>query len=47
MIGSEVPRTDMGEFDWAKASLYWKLMWWLDFLLGLFGGEIRDADKDD
>jgi hypothetical protein len=47
MIGSEVPRTEMGEFDWAKASLYWKLMWWLDFLLGLFGGEIRDADKDD
>lgn len=47
MIGSEVPRTDTGEFDWARASLYWKLMWWLDFLLGLFGGEIRDADKDD
>ncbi|KAL2136399.1 hypothetical protein VTI74DRAFT_3833 [Chaetomium olivicolor] len=47
MIGSEVPRTELGEFDWNKASLYWKLMWWLDFLLGLFGGEIRDADKDD
>ncbi len=47
MIGSEVPRTEMGEFDWNKASLYWKLMWWLDFLLGIFGGEIRDADKDD
>ncbi|KAK3905022.1 hypothetical protein C8A05DRAFT_31177 [Staphylotrichum tortipilum] len=47
MIGSEVPRTEAGEFDWNKASLYWKLMWWLDFLLGIFGGEIRDADKDD
>ncbi|KAG7291615.1 Nucleoporin nup53 [Staphylotrichum longicolle] len=47
MIGSEVPRTELGEFDWNRASLYWKLMWWLDFLLGLFGGEIRDADKDD
>ncbi|KAJ4298522.1 hypothetical protein N0V88_003552 [Collariella sp. IMI 366227] len=47
MIGSEIPRTELGEFDWNKASLYWKLMWWLDFLLGLFGGEIRDADKDD
>jgi hypothetical protein len=47
MIGSEVPRTELGEFDWNKASLYWKLMWWLDFLLGLFGGEIRDADKED
>lgn len=47
MIGSQVPRTETGEFDWNKASLYWKLMWWLDVLLGLFGGEIRDADKDD
>jgi hypothetical protein len=47
MIGSEVPRTELGEFDWNKASLYWKLMWWLDFLLGLFGGEIRDAEKED
>ncbi|KAL2263629.1 hypothetical protein VTK26DRAFT_5892 [Humicola hyalothermophila] len=47
MIGSEVPRTESGEFDWNKASLYWKLMWWLDFLLGLFGGEVKDADKDD
>ncbi|KAL2198719.1 hypothetical protein P885DRAFT_33161 [Corynascus similis CBS 632.67] len=47
MIGSEVPRTELGEFDWNRASLYWKLMWWLDFLLGLFGGEIRDAEKDD
>lgn len=47
MIGSEVPRTETGEFDWNRASLYWKLMWWLDFMIGLFGGEIRDADKDD
>ncbi|KAL2183404.1 hypothetical protein L209DRAFT_716215 [Thermothelomyces heterothallicus CBS 203.75] len=47
MIGSEVPRTETGEFDWNRASLYWKLMWWLDFLLGLFGGEIRDVEKDD
>ncbi|EGS22766.1 uncharacterized protein CTHT_0012410 [Thermochaetoides thermophila DSM 1495] len=47
MIGSEVPRTETGEFDWVRASLFWKLMWWLDFLLGLFGGDIRDAEKDD
>ncbi|KAL2149956.1 hypothetical protein VTH82DRAFT_7632 [Thermothelomyces myriococcoides] len=47
MIGSEVPRTETGEFDWNRASLYWKLMWWLDFLLGLFGGEIRDVEKED
>ncbi|KAK0733666.1 hypothetical protein B0T26DRAFT_736549 [Lasiosphaeria miniovina] len=47
MIGNEVPRTDAGEFDWDKASLYWKLIWWLDSAFGLFGGEILNADKDD
>ncbi|KAK4164193.1 hypothetical protein QBC43DRAFT_262742 [Cladorrhinum sp. PSN259] len=48
MIGSQVPRTDNGEFDWAKASLYWQFLWWLDFLLNLFGGEIRNvAELDD
>ncbi|KAK3383590.1 hypothetical protein B0T24DRAFT_662072 [Lasiosphaeria ovina] len=47
MIGNEVPRTDTGEFDWDKASLYWKLIWWLDSAFGLFGGEILNADKDD
>ncbi|KAK3997008.1 hypothetical protein QBC44DRAFT_317119 [Cladorrhinum sp. PSN332] len=47
MIGSQVPRTDNGEFDWAKASLYWQFLWWLDFLLNLFGGEIRNAAELD
>ncbi|KAJ9155143.1 Nucleoporin NUP53 [Pleurostoma richardsiae] len=47
MIGNEVPRTDSGEFDWDKASLYWKLIWWLDSVFGLFRGEILNADKDD
>ncbi|KAK0723884.1 hypothetical protein B0T21DRAFT_45360 [Apiosordaria backusii] len=48
MIGSQVPRTELGEFDWAAASLYWKFLWWLDFLFGLFGGDIRKAaDQDD
>jgi hypothetical protein len=47
MIGNEVPRTDTGDFDWDKASLYWKLICWLDYAFGLFGGEILNADKDD
>jgi hypothetical protein len=47
MIGNEVPRTETGEFDWDRASLYWKFIFWLDYRFGLFGGEILNADKDD
>ncbi|KFY13713.1 hypothetical protein V492_03088 [Pseudogymnoascus sp. VKM F-4246] len=47
IIGSEVPRKDDGEFDWALASFYWRLMWWLDFWLGFFGGDIAGGNKDD
>ncbi|KAK3331024.1 hypothetical protein B0H66DRAFT_510555 [Apodospora peruviana] len=47
MIGSEIPRTDTGEFDWDKASLYWKIICWLDLWFRLFGGEILNADKDE
>lgn len=47
MIGDQVPRTDNGEFDWDKASLYWKFICWLDSTFGLFGGEILNADKED
>ncbi|KAK3695498.1 hypothetical protein B0T22DRAFT_455460 [Podospora appendiculata] len=47
MIGNEVPRTDAGDFDWDKASLYWKFIWWLDSSFGLFGREILSADKED
>ncbi|KAK7433202.1 hypothetical protein QQZ08_000137 [Neonectria magnoliae] len=47
MIGNEVPRTEMGEFDWNRASLYWKLIWWLDATFGLFGGDVLNMDKDD
>ncbi|KAH8908008.1 hypothetical protein BR93DRAFT_927038, partial [Coniochaeta sp. PMI_546] len=46
MIGNEVPRTETGEFDWDRASLYWKLICWLDLYFALFGGEILNADKD-
>ncbi|ROV98704.1 hypothetical protein VMCG_06822 [Cytospora schulzeri] len=47
MIGNEVPRTPEGEFDWVNASLYWKLICWLDWMFALFGGEVVYADKDD
>ncbi|SPN99853.1 uncharacterized protein DNG_02705 [Cephalotrichum gorgonifer] len=47
MIGNEVPRTEAGEFDWNRASLYWKFIWWLDATFGVFGGEILNADKED
>lgn len=47
LIGNEVPRTDLGEFDWDRASLYWKFIWVLDSCFGLFGGDIVSGDKDD
>lgn len=47
MIGNEVPRTPDGDFDWVQASLYWKLICWLDLMFRLFGGEIAHSDKED
>jgi hypothetical protein len=45
IIGSAVPRTEYGEFDWEKASLYWKVVWWVDSFTGWF--DICGVDKDD
>lgn len=42
IIGNQVPKTETGEFDWAKASLYWRIVVWLDGITGWFdivGGE--------
>ncbi|KAG6064882.1 hypothetical protein E4U32_007955 [Claviceps aff. humidiphila group G2b] len=47
MIGNEVPRTETGEFDWGRASLYWKFIWWLDATFDLFRGDVYSVDKDD
>jgi len=47
MIGNEVPRTELGEFDLNKASLYWKFMYWLDYWFHLFGNELVSSDKED
>ncbi|CAK4032061.1 Hypothetical predicted protein [Lecanosticta acicola] len=34
IIGSAVPRKEDGTFDWDRASLYWKLFWWIDQVMG-------------
>ncbi|KAG6019308.1 hypothetical protein E4U41_003288 [Claviceps citrina] len=47
MIGNEVPRTETGDFDWGRASLYWKMVWWLDATFGLFSGDVYGIDRDD
>ncbi|KAI2632849.1 hypothetical protein GGS21DRAFT_144746 [Xylaria nigripes] len=47
MIGNEVPRTEMGDFDMNRASLYWKIMYWLDYWFSLFGHELVSGDKED
>ncbi|KAJ6446960.1 Nup53p-like protein [Purpureocillium lavendulum] len=47
MIGNEVPRSETGDFDWGRASLYWKIIWWLDATFGLFGGDVCAVDKDE
>lgn len=47
MIGNEVPRNEMGEFDYNRASFYWKVMYMLDYWFRLFGHELVSGDKDD
>lgn len=47
MIGNEVPRTELGEFDMNRASLYWKIMYWLDYYFRLFSYELVSNDKED
>lgn len=45
IIGKQVPRTEDGEFDWAKASLYWRIIWYIDSYVGWF--DVASSDKDD
>ncbi|KAI2634872.1 hypothetical protein GGS26DRAFT_551673 [Hypomontagnella submonticulosa] len=47
MIGNEVPRNEVGDFDFKRASLYWQLMYYLDLWFGLFGRELVSGDKDE
>ncbi|KAJ2974717.1 hypothetical protein NUW58_g8567 [Xylaria curta] len=37
----------VGEFDMNRASLYWKIMYWLDYWFKLFGHELVSGDKED
>lgn len=45
IIGNAVPRTEQGDFDWDKASLYWKFVWWVDSMTGWF--DVCGNDKDE
>jgi len=46
VIGDTVPRDILtNEFDWKAASLYWKIMWWVDSWTGWF--DIVITDKED
>jgi len=46
IIGSQVPRTELGDFDWQRASFYWRFMWYVDYYTGALdivgGGEKED-----
>ncbi|KAK4569590.1 hypothetical protein LTR86_003353 [Recurvomyces mirabilis] len=44
LIGTTVPRREDGKFDWERASLYWRLFWWLD---GLFGTDFCGVKGDE
>lgn len=44
VIGSAVPRTETGEFDWKNASLYWLIFAWLDYWLGIDTCGLRGDD---
>jgi hypothetical protein len=34
IIGSALPRTEDGSFDWNRASLYWRIFFYIDMLFG-------------
>jgi hypothetical protein len=36
VIGNAVPKNDQGEFDWARASFYWRIVYWVDSFTGWF-----------
>ncbi len=48
IIGTEIPRTENGEFNWEMASFYWRFWWFLDFYFGLCGGDVAgSAERED
>lgn len=44
IIGGAIPRTELGEFDYVNASLYWKLVWFIERITGI---ALLDDTKDD
>lgn len=44
IIGNGVPLLDNGEFDWARASFYWKICYWIDSHLGTDLCGLKDND---
>jgi hypothetical protein len=36
IIGSQIPSKDDGQFDWANASFYWRIVYWIDGWTGWF-----------
>jgi hypothetical protein len=44
IIGTEVPRTADGDFDWDHASFYWRFLWWVDTKTGWFD-IVTDKDE--
>lgn len=45
VIGSQVPRKETGEFDWERASMYWRAVYWLDMCTGWF--DLVASEKED
>lgn len=35
IIGGAIPRTELGEFDYSRASLYWRLVWVIERITGI------------
>lgn len=46
IIGSQVPRTETGDFDWKNASFYWKLIYLLDKWLNFQNGDVCGKDLE-
>lgn len=42
MIGEGIPRLENGDFDWPKASMYWKVFYWIDSTFGSDFCGLRD-----
>ncbi|KZF20849.1 hypothetical protein L228DRAFT_270122 [Xylona heveae TC161] len=42
VIGTAVPRLDNGEFDWVRASFWWRICYWIDLHFGTDLCGLRD-----